>query len=192
MLVVHDLSKRFGAKSLFENLNFRLDRGDCLIVTGQNGSGKSTLLRILAELERPSSGTIETNINDLRTELGYSALDQTLFPNLTVIEHLQLASTLRGIANHHDETLDDCGLRDHENIQAMHLSSGLRSRLRIALSTQAKPKILLWDEPGVALDEHGRELVSNIIQEQMERGTMIVATNDPLERRFGTHALELN
>jgi heme exporter protein A len=189
---VSSLGKKYGSRWIFRNLQFDLNQGECLIVGGNNGSGKSTLLKILAGLEPKSEGMFQLEISDYRNELAYSALDQSVFPNLSVLEHLRLAADMRGIQTDHHELIKRVGLNDHIHHQSQHLSSGLRSRLKIALAIQPKPKILLWDEPGVALDQAGRELIESVVSEQRQRGVVVIATNDPDERRFGNYALELN
>lgn len=191
MVEAKDVGKKYGDRWILRNLSFSLAQGDCLIVTGRNGAGKSTLLKVLSSLERPTTGTIETSITDYRTELSYCALDQATFANLTVIEHLELAAKVRGIRSDDEALITECGLFEHRDVQAQHLSSGLRSRLKIALAIQPNPKILLWDEPGVALDGAGKALIERVISEQKQRGLLVIATNDADERRFGSHELEL-
>ena len=191
MVEVRELGKKYGNRWILRDLTFSLTTGDCLIVTGKNGAGKSTLLKVLSGLERPSAGTLTTDVTDYRTELSYCALEQATFANLTVTEHLSLAAKMRGIQSDDTTIIRDCGLDEHKDHQAQYLSSGLRSRLKIALAIQSNPKILLWDEPGVALDGAGRVLIERVIKEQKKRGLLVIATNDPSERRFGTHELEL-
>ena len=186
-----DLGKKYGERWIFRNLSFALESGDCLIVTGHNGAGKSTLLKLLSGLERPSAGTLTTAISDYRTELSYCALEQATFATLTVTEHLELAAKLRGMVSDIPTLIQECGLFEHKDVQSQFLSSGLKSRLRIALAIQTNPKILLWDEPGVALDGAGKALIERVIKQQKQRGILVIATNDPDERRFGTHELEL-
>ncbi len=186
-----NLGKRYGDRWVLRNLTFSLKSGDCLIVTGKNGGGKSTLLKVLSGLERPTTGTVKTETTDYRTELSYCALDQATFANLTVTEHLSLAAKMRGIQSEDSTLIHNCGLNEHKDHQAQYLSSGLRSRLKIAIAIQSNPKILLWDEPGVALDGAGKALIERIIGEQKQRGVLVIATNDLDERRFGTHELEL-
>jgi ABC-type multidrug transport system ATPase subunit len=191
VLSARGLGKKFGSRWVFRNLEFDLEMGQCLVVQGRNGAGKSTLLRILASLERASEGEVKAKFIDYRTALSYCALDQAVFPNLTVREHLDMAAKLRGIDRSNNDLIAKVGLETHVDHQSQHLSSGLRSRLKIAIAIQSSPEILLWDEPGVALDDSGRELITQVIEEQKQRGVLVIATNDASERRFGTHALEL-
>jgi ABC-type multidrug transport system ATPase subunit len=188
---VKDLGKRYGDRWVLRNLSFSLNAGECLIVTGHNGAGKSTLLKLLSGLERQTLGTLKADIKDYRTELSYCALEQATFADLTVAEHLSLAAKVRGIQSDDTKLIIECGLEEHKDVQSQFLSSGLRSRLKIAMAIQSNPKILLWDEPGVALDGAGKALIERVIGEQKQRGLLVIATNDPDERRFGTHELQL-
>ncbi len=190
MLRVEQLGKRYGARWVFRQLSFSLEEGDALIVVGANGSGKSTLLKIISGLISPSEGSIKRIEGDARTVLGLSALDMQVYAQLSVGEHLEIAAKLRGIEN--DEgLLTRVGLAERKGQMARELSSGMRARLKLALAIQAEPNILLLDEPGAGLDEKGRTLLTEICAAQRERGCLIVATNDPNERRFGTLELEL-
>lgn len=192
ILAVENLGKRYGDRWLFQGVTFDLQTGQCLIVQGRNGSGKSTLLRLIAGLDRPTKGTIRWSHEDLRNELSLCALDQATFSALTVKEHLDLAGKMRSIDPISEELIEKVGLKDHTNHQSQQLSSGLRSRLKIALAIQSRPSLLIWDEPGVALDDAGRALIEEIVIEQKQRGALILATNDPSERRFGTHVLNFD
>lgn len=191
MIAVEGLGKKYDKRWIFRNLAFSLEPGDCLVVTGRNGAGKSTLLKVLSGLERPTLGAVAIDVGDYRTGLSYCALDQATFANLTVLEHLSLAAEVRGIHADHEALIARTGLIEHRDVQAQHLSSGLRSRLKIALAIQSEPKLLLWDEPGVALDGAGKALIEQVVGEQLRRGVLVIATNDADERRFGTHALDL-
>jgi len=183
---VAGLGKRFGPRWLFRELSFDLGVGDSLVVTGPNGCGKSTLLRILAGLDAQTEGTVQ------RAKVGYSALDLALYPALTPLEHLNLAAQMRGVEARSEELLDLVRLSGAKDRPAEKLSSGMRGRLKLALSVQAKPELLLLDEPGVALDEEGQRVVAEIVDNQRKTGAVILATNDERERRFATHQLQLD
>jgi ABC-type multidrug transport system ATPase subunit len=68
----------------------------------------------------------------------------------------------------------------------------MRARLRVALAIQSDPDILFLDEPGASLDDSGHELIHEITQAQLQRGAVVLATNDPNERRLATHELVLS
>lgn len=129
--------------------------------------------------------------NDPRNDLGYAALDQPVYPVLTVAEHLELAASLRGCAPRIDELLSEVELAYAANVAGRHLSTGMRARLKFALAVQAEPAALLLDEPGAGLDERGRQVVDRIIESRIGRTAIVIATNEPSERRYATHELPL-
>lgn len=158
-----------------------------MVVLGANGAGKSTLLRVLAGLEPASEG-------ELRGEptLSLSALDQALYPTMTCREHLTFAADVRNCDAREQELLEKISLVDAADKPASQLSTGMRARLKMALAIQNDPEILLLDEPCAGLDEAGRDLVVVIAKEQSERGALVIATNDPLERRLANLELTIS
>src|SRR4051812_2389442 len=92
VLAVSGLGKRYGDRWLFRNLTFNLKQGDALVVLGRNGAGKSTLLRAIAGLLVPSEGSVTADVPDTRTGVALSALEMSLYPALTLREHLRLAA----------------------------------------------------------------------------------------------------
>lgn len=191
MIRCERLGKRYGRRWLFRNLDLLVAPGDCLVVLGPNGSGKSTLLKVMAGVVPATEGTCDRGC-DHRTTLGYAALDQPVYPVLTVAEHLQLSAELRGCPPRVKELLDEVELGYAAQVAGRHLSTGMRARLKFALAVQAEPAAVLLDEPSAGLDERGREVVGRIIEARRERTAFILATNDPLERRFATHELALD
>jgi ABC-type multidrug transport system ATPase subunit len=123
--------------------------------------------------------------------IGYSALDLALWPPLTATEHLDLAADLRGTTVSNAELLSFVGLVDAADKPVGQFSTGMRARLKLALATQHAPDVLLLDEPSASLDQEGRNIVVRTIEVAQERGAVIVATNDPADRRLATHELEL-
>ena len=191
VLAVDQLGKRFGGRWVFRGISFQLGRGDRLAVLGMNGSGKSTLIMVISGLLPQTEGTVKLPCADVRRCLGLSALEQSLYPSLTVLEHLDLAARLRGCDARAQELLTLIGLDYAADLQSSQLSTGMKARLKMALAVQAKPDVLLLDEPGASLDEAGRALVQTIVEEQAARGCVIFASNDPAERRLANLELKL-
>jgi ABC-type multidrug transport system ATPase subunit len=180
------LGKRFDHGWLFRGVEIELGQGDSLVIRGRNGSGKSTLLRILAGLVNPSEGAVNRAAS---RPLGYFSLDGSLYPSLSIAEHFELAAKLRGIAARTDEWLERIELTAFKHSGCGILSTGMRSRVKLALAAQGDPDLLILDEPGAGLDESGRALVRSICDEQRTRGALILATNDSTE--VGLAALEM-
>lgn len=191
MVAVSNVGKRFGHRWLFRGLTFEVTQGHGLVVLGRNGSGKSTLLKLIASLLPPSEGAVRYDFQSPRVDIGYAALDLALYPQMTVREHLEFCGRVRGCPSRADELLELIGLARADATPSAQLSSGMRARLKLGMALQPRPKLLLLDEPGASLDADGRELVAGICREQLKSGALLVATNDPQERAFATHELEL-
>ena len=191
MLRVDRLGKKYGGRWIFRGLSIELGQGDRLVILGRNGSGKSTLLRTIAGLTAKTEGTVSLPDGDPRWTLGLCALEQSVYGQLTISEHLQLTADLRGCPPRTDELLEKVNLGYARSMPASQLSTGMKARLKLAMAIQSNPLALLLDEPGAGLDEEGRNLVDLITSEQADRGCLIVATNDPLERRLANLELQL-
>lgn len=191
MIRCERLGKRYGRRWLFRNLDLELETGSCLVVLGSNGSGKSTLLKVLAGVIPATEGMCDRG-PDRRLSLGYAALDQPVYPVLTVAEHLLLAADLRGCDARVEELLDEVELTYAAGVAGRHLSTGMRARLKFALAVQAEPQTILLDEPSAGLDERGRQVVDRLVHRRRERTAFIIATNDPQERKYASHEISLD
>lgn len=187
MLAAIGLGKRFERFWAFRGVSFELGVGDSLVVTGHNGSGKSTLLKVLAGLLPSTEGD-----QIMEGALGLAALDLQVYPNLSCREHLELTADLRGCESRWRELLEKVELPQAADKHAGKLSTGMRSRLRLAIAIQHDPGVLLLDEPTAAMDEHGLALVERIVAEQRQRGCVVIATNEPRDRRLATHELSMD
>ena len=144
----------YGRRALFSGVDADIAPGQCLVVTGANGAGKSTLLKIIAGLLRPESGTVE-----FAGRRGCAAPDIQLYGELTGDENVAFFARLLGVSQEAASTLlTQVGLppaRGRDLVSAY--SSGMRQRLKLAVSLIGDPPLLLWDEPTATLDTAGRE-----------------------------------
>jgi ABC-type multidrug transport system ATPase subunit len=145
---------------------------------------------MLAGLLPPSEGVIHRP-EDPRVGIGFASLDQSVYPMLSVREHLDLSAELRGCESRADALLEEVGLAYAADSPGRHLSTGMRGRLKFALAVQAEPPVVLLDEPGAGLDLPGRQMIARLIESRIGTTAFIIATNDPEERRFATHELDL-
>ena len=177
MLEAKALSKRFGARIVLKNLNFKIESGQCLAVVGRNGAGKSTLLRLVAGLLQPSRGEVQWNGARPQPYCALAAPDAPLYRELTCLENLKFFAqgAPPDVLGMHLKEWDLEG-RAHDLVG--DLSSGLRARLQLAVAAWFERPILLLDEPSANLDENGRELVQTLIAVQRQRGVTLLATND--------------
>ena len=189
-LRLHGVSMAYGRRTLFSEVSAEVAPGQCLVVAGANGAGKSTLLRIIAGLLRPEAGKVEFG-----GTRGYAAPDVQLYGELTGAENLAFFACLRGIAkSDSDRLLKEVGLpaaRGRDRVSAY--SSGMRQRLKLAVSLLGDPPLVIWDEPTATLDSAGRDLADALFGQIRAAGRIIVAaTNDPAEaRRWGDLSLTI-
>lgn len=193
-LQLDGLTKIYGRRLLFQDVSASVAPGQTLIVTGANGAGKSTLLRIVAGLTRPDEGAVRLLDMDGPARLGYAAPDVHPYAELTAAENLAFFRRLRGLADdgkEDAELLARVGLgraRGGDPVGAY--SSGMRQRLRLALSLLGEPPVLLWDEPTATLDGNGEARVEDILAAHGAAGGLaVIATNDADEaERWGSGA----
>lgn len=189
----------YGPRLLFDGLSASVKPGETLVVTGANGAGKSTLLKIIAGLARPDAGTVQFvggqsgGAQQNRLQFGYASPDVTMYGELSGLENIDFFARLRRLpAGQGTELLAQVGLSASRGKDlAGAYSSGMRQRLKLAISLLGAPPLLVWDEPTLALDERGAARVGQILDAHRARGGLaVVATNDAGEAgRWGDKTL---
>lgn len=158
---------RIGDKTLVEELNFEIRRGETIVLLGRSGSGKTTTLKLINRLLEPSEGdvrveqktTTEWDAIQLRRHIGYVIQETGLFPHFTVERNISVVPRLEGwaedrIRNRVNELLELVGLdaKSFSNRYPQQLSGGQRQRVGVARAIAADPPVILMDEPFGALD----------------------------------------
>jgi len=201
LLQVDGVARSFGTRRVLRDLSLSVSGGEVVVVTGANGSGKSTLLKIIAGLLRPAQGTIriagdaEPALRRLR--VGYAAPDLALYGELTGCENLMFFDKVRtgngpAARSEYERRLAEVGLNGRGDDLVATYSSGMRQRLRLAFAIGHGAPVLLLDEPSLALDLDGVEIVAQIIAAQRARqGATLLATNDPREVALGDRTIAL-
>ncbi|MGA9916314.1 ABC transporter ATP-binding protein [Paraburkholderia sp.] len=168
ILEVRDLDKRFespqGECTALNGINFKTHRREFVCVIGPSGCGKSTLIRILAGLERQTSGSVLLDgkpVEGPGADRGMVFQGYTLFPWLTVKKNVMFGLKMNGHSSMHAERealqwLDLVGLTKFANAYPHQLSGGMKQRVAIARALANRPRILLMDEPFGALDAQTR------------------------------------
>ncbi len=196
MIEIKNLKKNYGKNEVLEDITETVDKGQVICVIGPSGSGKSTFLRCLNVLEKPTSGKIifdgqdlahisEKQLNVLREKMGMVFQGFNLFPNMSVLENIKLApmkvknvdektATERG-----KELLDKVGLLDKADQFPDSLSGGQKQRVAIARALAMDPEVILFDEPTSALDPEMVGEVLKVMQDLADSGmTMVVVTHE--------------
>jgi polar amino acid transport system ATP-binding protein len=195
IIQIDNVSKTFGKIKALQEISTTVKRGEVLVIIGPSGSGKSTLLRCINMLEHPESGQIivdgisvlskETNINELRTEVGIVFQQFNLFPHLTVLENIILAQKIVRKRKREEaeqiarNQLDYVGIPEKADAFPTQLSGGQQQRVAIARALAMNPKIMLFDEPTSALDPEMIKEVLDVMVALAKAGmTMVVVSHE--------------
>lgn len=196
MIKVKELYKSFGQNEVLKGINLNIKKGEVVAIIGPSGSGKSTLLRCLNLLEKPTSGQVIFEENDLTNTKG-TKLDQlrqkmgmvfqgfNLFPHKKVIENITLTPlTLKKaskteLENQANQLLKKVGLEEKANVYPSKLSGGQKQRVAIARALAMNPAVILFDEPTSALDPEVVGEVLAVMKDLAKEGmTMVVVTHE--------------
>ena len=182
-----NVSKSFGSKKIFTDLNLKFESGKSYALIGGSGSGKSTLLNIIGRLEKIDSGNVLVDKQDIwkikertffKNTVGYVFQNYSLIENKTVYDNLKLITKDKKIIT---GVLEKVGLSsDYLHQKIYELSGGQAQRVAIARMLMKPRKIILADEPTGALDgEIGKEIIRLLLNERDEDKYVIIATHDP-------------
>ena len=182
-----NVSKSFGSKKIFTDLNLTFESGKSYALIGGSGSGKSTLLNIIGRLEKIDSGNVLVDEQDIwkikertffKNTVGYVFQNYSLIENKTVYDNLKLITKDKKIIT---DVLEKVGLSsDYLHQKIYELSGGQAQRVAIARMLMKPRKIILADEPTGALDDEiGKEIIRLLLNETDEDKYVIIATHDP-------------
>ena len=182
-----NVSKSFGSKKIFTDLNLTFESGKSYALIGGSGSGKSTLLNIIGRLEKIDSGNVLVDKQDIwkikertffKNTVGYVFQNYSLIDNKTVYDNLKLITKDKKTIT---DVLEKVGLSsDYLHQKIYELSGGQAQRVAIARMLMKPRKIILADEPTGALDgEIGKEIIRLLLNETAEDKYVIIATHDP-------------
>lgn len=195
MITIKDLHKSFGDHEVLKGIDLEIKKGEILVIIGPSGSGKSTILRCMNLLETPTSGDIifegkslvdkNTNIDEVRQNIGMVFQHFNLFPHKTILENVTLAPiTLKKMSKEEAEKkaevlLKRVGLYDKKDTYPAQLSGGQKQRIAIARALAMEPDMMLFDEPTSALDPEMVKEVLEVIKELAQDGmTMAIVTHE--------------
>ena len=194
MIEIKELKKNFDNKKVLKGINLSINKGDIIGIIGPSGCGKSTLLRCINLLEKPTSGEIILDNEDLckqndltkaRRKIGMVFQQFNLFNHLTVLENITLAPIKLNImpeekANKEAlKLLKNIGLDDKANYYPKELSGGQKQRVAIVRTLIMKPEIILFDEPTSALDPEMIGEVTELIKKIANEGmTMMIVSHE--------------
>lgn len=202
-----NLTKKFGDKILFTNLNLEINERDIIVITGDSGSGKSTLLNILSLIEEADEGMVIWNGNEIekingrkvnkiiREEIGYVFQNYALIENKTVYENIEIGTKYNAAINKKNkkatiyEAIKRVGLNGLEDRRIYSLSGGEQQRVALARIIVKPCKVIFADEPTGNLDDENANKILDILFNLNEEGkTVIVVTHDQsIVSKFNKH-----
>src|SRR6185295_65922 len=196
-----------GVIRALDDFSFTVDPGEWVAIMGPSGSGKSTLVNLIGCLDRPSSGGIWLNgenvssltaseLNRVRAEkIGFIFQQFHLIPYLTAVENIMLAQYFHSMTDEQEalEALERVGLKDRAKHLPSQLSGGEQQRVCIARALINDPKIVLADEPTGNLDAVNEAIVLRLLRDLHKQGrTIVMVTHDPVVARLADRRIELH
>lgn len=189
MIELKNISKSFGEKCIFDNLNLTIKDGEFIVFTGVSGCGKTTLLNIIGSLEPIDHGEIlvdgkditkKKNQNEyLKNKVGFLFQNFALVDNKSVRKNLELVQSKHRTDISIDDALKAVGLEDKTDTMVYKLSGGEQQRVALARLMIKKCDIILADEPTGSLDKDNASLVFDMLKQLNGIGkTVIVVTHD--------------
>ena len=173
--------KQYETFTVLKDVSFEVEEGECVGIIGDNGSGKSTLLKIIANILRPSRGTVKVEgkmTPFLELGVGFQ-------PDLTVRENIGVYGTVMGLSRKEikdrtDEVIDFAGLRKFEDTKLKNLSSGMQVRLAFSTAIQTDPDVLLVDEVLAVGDMEFQQKCFQVFEKYRKKGVTILFVSHDL------------
>jgi len=194
---IKHITKSFGTRVVLKDIDFKIEKGENLVVFGKSGSGKSVLIKCMAGLLSPDDGEVlmlgekieglkNQELNVLRKRIGFLFQSAALYDSMTVRENLEfLLRDLKlkkkdEIAALVMEALENVGLEDAIDKMPSELSGGMRKRIGLARTLILKPEIILYDEPTTGLDPITSKEISELILEIQKKynTASVIITHD--------------
>ena len=215
MIKLNHVSRLYPAKAeanggvirALDDFSLNVDPGEWIAIMGPSGSGKSTLVNLIGCLDRPTSGEIWLDgedvarispgeLNRVRAEkIGFVFQQFHLIPYLTALENVMLAQYFHSMTDEQEalEALQRVGLKERAHHVPSQLSGGEQQRVCIARALINDPKIVLADEPTGNLDAVNEEIVLRLLRELHQQGrTIVMVTHDPVVARLADRRIELH
>ena len=188
------LTKSFGRRLIFKDINFTWERSGIFGISGPNGSGKSTLVKIIAGLLSPTKGKIIHKNSDkeiipekLHDHIGFVSPYLVLYEEFSAWENLEIFAHIRGIELDKERVkklLEEFLIYNRRDDLVKTYSSGMKQRLKFVFALMHLPEVLIFDEPTSNLDEEGKKVVYDIIRNAGKERIVIIASNEKNDLEF--------
>jgi ABC-2 type transport system ATP-binding protein len=186
-VVVEHLSKSFGDTRAVEDVSFEVAPGQVFGLLGPNGAGKTTAIRVMLDIFKPDSGSVEvlgaTPDKVSKDRIGYLPEDRGLYKDVALEQVLVFLATLKGLGDGEARSrlvpwLERMDLYEHRHKKVQELSKGMQQKAQLIAALMHEPDLIVVDEPFSGLDPVNTRLIKEIIQEQVKAGrTVIMSTH---------------
>ena len=178
MIEISQVSHRFDEKAVIRDLSFTFPEKGIFALMGPSGCGKTTLLRLIAGLEKPSSGSITHN----GTKIAMAFQEPRLLPWLNCRSNINIVlSKSKRSSNEAEAWFEAFELKDAADLMPNELSGGMQQRVSLARALAAGADLILLDEPLTGLDEELKLRLAPMIKKACEKATVILVTHDASE-----------
>jgi ABC-2 type transport system ATP-binding protein len=191
VLTVAKVGKKFGSKTVLEDITLEVQPGETFGLLGPSGSGKTTLVKLLSGIDQATSGQVHVFGKlmpqlTMMKQIGYMAQSDALYTELSALENLQFFAAIYGLKGTKrrqriTEVMEIVGLSEHLHKRVAQYSGGMKRRLSLAISLLHEPPLLILDEPTVGIDPLLRQSIWSELKSLNSRGTTIVMTTHVMD-----------
>ncbi|MGO4110194.1 ABC transporter ATP-binding protein [Paenibacillus sp. YAF4_2] len=190
-IIAHNIVRRFGDRTVLDDISLTVARGELFGLLGPSGSGKTTLIKLITGIDRADSGNIQLfgepmpQLKMLQT-FGYMAQSDALYQELTGKENMAFYGSLYGLkgkvlAARIQSAASLVNLTDHLDKQTSAYSGGMKRRLSLAIALLHEPQLLVLDEPTVGIDPVLRKTIWNELRNLTKKGVTIIVTTHVMD-----------
>lgn len=177
---MHDVSVRFGARTVLSGASLQLSGPSVTSITGPSGAGKTTLLQILGGLVQPQEGVVSVDFGGTSFP-SWVVQNAPLFPRRSALDNiavggLAMGMTWDGAQSLASEVMNELGIEHRGSTLGYRLSGGEKQRVAVGRAIASGSKLMLADEPTASLDAESRDLVARALQRAVSRGCLVVVT----------------
>jgi ABC-type multidrug transport system ATPase subunit len=185
-ILVSNLGKRYGFQFVIRKVDFTIDYGEILGLSGRNGAGKSTIMQMVSGYLSPSEGSVRYEVKDqvierenIYTYISYTAPYIDMPPKLTIEELFSHYKFFKKVSmEHYKEFIEYCEIDDQGDKFIENFSSGMKQKIALGLNLVTLSDLMLFDEPTSYLDSQAKEWFYKKILLQKGQKTVIIASND--------------
>lgn len=192
MIQIQNVTKRFGSKTVVDNISLQVKQGDVFGLLGPNGAGKTTTTNLIIGTLTPEAGTIQIaglgapGMTPIKKLIGIVPQTLAVYETLTASENLRFFGSLYGLSGNElkeriQDVLEIVNLTDRKNDRVSKYSGGMKRRLNIATALLHRPSLLILDEPTVGVDPQSRNAIYESLKRLKEEGCTIVLTSHYIE-----------